>query len=36
MIALGAPAELRAAEAPGATMDDVFIASIEREEARPQ
>jgi ABC-2 type transport system ATP-binding protein len=36
MIALGAPAALRAAEAPGATMDDVFIASIEREEARSQ
>jgi ABC-2 type transport system ATP-binding protein len=36
MIALGAPAELRAAEGPGVTMDDVFIASIEREEARPQ
>lgn len=35
VIALGAPAVLRAAEGPGATMDDVFIASIEREEARP-
>jgi len=34
VIALGAPAELREAEGPGATMDDVFIASIEREEAR--
>lgn len=36
VIALGAPAELRAAEGPGVNMDDVFIASIEREEARPQ
>lgn len=36
MIALGAPSELRAAEGPDATMDDVFIASIEREEARPR
>lgn len=35
VIALGAPAALRAAEGKGATMDDVFIASIEREEARP-
>lgn len=35
VIALGAPAALRAAEGNGATMDDVFIASIEREEARP-
>jgi ABC-2 type transport system ATP-binding protein len=35
VIALGAPAGLRAAEGQGATMDDVFIASIEREEARP-
>lgn len=34
VIALGTPAELRDAEGPGATMDDVFIASIEREEAR--
>jgi ABC-2 type transport system ATP-binding protein len=35
VIALGTPAGLRAAEGQGATMDDVFIASIEREEARP-
>jgi ABC-2 type transport system ATP-binding protein len=34
VVALGAPAELRAAEGAGATMDDVFIAGIEREEAR--
>ncbi len=34
VVALGAPADLRAAEGPAATMDDVFIASIEREEAR--
>lgn len=33
VVALGAPAELRAAEGPAATMDDVFITSIEREEA---
>ncbi len=33
VVALGAPAELRAAEGRAATMDDVFIASIEREEA---
>jgi len=34
VIALGTPAELKAAMGPEATMDDVFIASIEREEAR--
>lgn len=33
VIALGPPASLRAALGPHATMDDVFIASIEREEA---
>jgi ABC-2 type transport system ATP-binding protein len=33
VIALGAPAELRAQHGEGATMSDVFIASIEREEA---
>lgn len=32
-IALGTPAELKAAHRAGATMNDVFIASIEREEA---
>ena len=31
-IALGTPAELKATHAQGATMNDVFIASIEREE----
>lgn len=33
-IALGTPAELKAAFGAGSTMDDVFIASIEREEAQ--
>jgi ABC-2 type transport system ATP-binding protein len=33
VIALGAPAELKSGFGEGATMDDVFIASIEREEA---
>ena len=33
-IALGTPKELKAAFGEGATMDDVFIDSIEREEAR--
>jgi ABC-2 type transport system ATP-binding protein len=33
-IALGTPKELKAAFGAGATMDDVFIDSIEREEAR--
>ena len=32
-IALGTPAELKASHGPGATMNDVFIASIEHEEA---
>ena len=32
-IALGTPAELKAAHGAGATMNDVFISSIEREEA---
>jgi len=34
MIELGTPAELKAAYGEGATMDSVFIASIEREEAQ--
>lgn len=34
MIELGTPAELKRAQGPDATMDSVFIASIEREEAR--
>ncbi len=33
-IALGTPSELKAAFGAGASMDDVFIDSIEREEAR--
>jgi len=33
-IALGTPGELKAAHGDGATMDEVFIASIEREEAQ--
>lgn len=32
-VALGTPAELKAAHGPGATMNDVFVASIERQEA---
>jgi ABC-2 type transport system ATP-binding protein len=35
-IALGTPAGLKAQHAAGATMNDVFIASIEREESRTQ
>ncbi len=35
-IALGTPAELKKQQGVGSTMDDVFIASIEREEARAQ
>lgn len=34
VIALGTPAELKQQQGEGSTMDDVFIASIEREEAR--
>lgn len=34
VVALGSPAELKAASAPDATMDDVFVESIEREDAR--
>jgi ABC-2 type transport system ATP-binding protein len=34
VVALGSPAELKDACGPGATMDDVFIESIEREDAR--
>lgn len=34
VIALGTPAELMRAQGDGASMDDVFVASIEREEAR--
>lgn len=33
VVALGPPAELKAACGPGATMDDVFVESIEREDA---
>jgi ABC-2 type transport system ATP-binding protein len=33
VIALGAPAELKAQHGPSATMDDVFVACIERQEA---
>jgi ABC-2 type transport system ATP-binding protein len=33
VVALGSPAELKAASAPDATMDDVFVESIEREDA---
>lgn len=33
VIALGSPAELKAACGPGSTMDDVFVESIEREDA---
>ncbi len=36
MIELGTPAELKQNHGEGATMDSVFIASIEREEAREQ
>lgn len=34
MIALGAPSDLKRALGPNATMEDVFITSIEREEAK--
>ncbi|MBE0657116.1 MAG: ABC transporter ATP-binding protein [Bryobacteraceae bacterium] len=34
VVALGSPAELKAACGPDATMDDVFVESIEREDAR--
>ena len=36
VVALGSPAELRAQCRPGASMDDVFAACIEREEAQRQ
>jgi ABC-2 type transport system ATP-binding protein len=34
VVALGSPSELKAACAPDATMDDVFVESIEREDAQ--